>query len=169
MFTLDKAMQLLKLAEREYPSLKDEEIHIKTTGIFSAEIGLFYNVVTISESERSRFKEYAVRYFKDYEDLRDVDYMFYDFEECFAFLHELGHIYYKDMNAGEEIHYTNYKEKIYNSHYQAFKEYRNIPTEKLADQFALIVIRNRLNMIYSIMNEQPLEDAIEEVKFWSVV
>ena len=89
--------------------------------------------------------------------------MFYDFQEVCAFLHEIGHIYYKDIDSD----YKEYKNKTYNSYTQAWKEYRNIESERLADEFAAIVIKNQTIKIWSLMNKISEEEAEEEFKFWS--
>lgn len=164
MLTIEKATQLLNIAFSEYPSLKDEEINIKYGEKFQVEIAIFDNVISIvKELPRDNFESWMSRYIEKEFDLDPNIYMFYDFQEVFAFLHEIGHIYYKDVDSNYEA----YKSKTYNSYTQAWREYRNIKSERLADEFAAIVIKKQVIKIWSIMNEIPEEEAEEEFEFWS--
>ena len=164
MLTIEKATQLLNIAFNEYPSLEDEEINIKYGKEFQVEIAIFDNMISIvKELPKDNFRSWMSRYLEAEFDLDQNIYMFYDFQEVFAFLHEIGHIYYKDMKSD----YKEYKNKTYNSYTQAWKEYRNIKSERLADEFAAIVIKNQTIKIWSLMNEISEEEAEEEFKFWS--
>ena len=164
MLTIEKASKLLDIAFNEYPSLKDEEINIKYGKEFEVEIAIFDNLISIvKELPKNNFRSWMSRYLEVEFDLDPNVYMFYDFQEVFAFLHEIGHIYYKDITSD----YKTYKSKTYNSYTQAWREYRNIKSERLADEFAAIVIKNQTIKIWSLMNEISEEDAEEEFEFWS--
>ena len=164
MLTIEKASKLLNIAFSEYPSLKDEEINIKYGEKFQVEIAIFDNVISIlKELPRDNFESWMSRYLEKEFNLDPNIYMFYDFKEVFAFLHEIGHIYYKDIDSD----YKEYKNKTYNSYTQAWRAYRNIKGERLADEFASIVIKNQTIKIWSLMNEISEEEAEEEFKFWS--
>ena len=164
MLTIEKATQLLNIAFNEYPSLKDEEINIKYGKEFEVEATNFDNMISIvKELPRDEFKSWMGRYLETEFNLDPNVYMFYNFTEVHAFLHEIGHIYYKDITSD----YKTYKSKTYNSYTQAWREYRNIKSERLADEFAAIVIKNQTIKIWSLMNEISEEEAEEEFKFWS--
>ena len=164
MLTIEKASKLLNIAFSEYPSLKDEEINIKYGEKFQVEIALFDNVISIvKELPRDNFESWMSRYIEKEFNLDSNVYMFYDFKEVFAFLHEVGHIYHRDIDSN----YESYKNKTYNSYTQAWREYRNIKSERLADEFAAIVIKNQTIKIWSLMNEISEEEAEEEFEFWS--
>ena len=164
MLTIEKASKLLNIAFSEYPSLKDEKINIKYEKEFEVEIGTFDNMISIvKELPRDEFKSWMGRYLETEFNLDPNVYMFYNFLEVHAFLHEIGHIYYKDIDSD----YKEYKNKTYNSYTQAWREYRNIKSERLADEFASIVVKNQTIKIWSLMNEISEEEAEEECEFWS--
>lgn len=168
MFTVEKANKLLNICYKEYASLQDEFIEIKEGKEFSCLNDTLGNIITIINKYKSDyFKEYIGKYLLKEFDLDENNYMFYDFIECFSFLHEVGHIYYNDMNSPNEV-YQAYKEKVYNSHYQAFMEYRHIEGENLADGFAVTMLKNQTVNIWSIMNEITTDQANEEYKFWNL-
>ena len=164
MLTIEKAIQLLNIAFNEYPSLKDEEINIKYGEQFEVESTAFDNMISIvKELPRDNFKSWMDRYLESEFDLDPNVYMFYNFTEVHAFLHEIGHIYYKDIKSD----YETYKSKTYNSYSQAWREYRNIESERLADEFAATIIKNQTIKIWALMNEISEEEAQEEFNFWS--
>ena len=164
MLTIEKASKLLNIAFSEYPSLKDEEINIKYGKEFEVETTSFDNMISIVKKlPRDDFESWMSRYLEKEFNLDPNVYMFYNFTEVHAFLHEIGHIYYKDITWD----YETYKSKTYNSYTQAWREYRNMRAERLADEFAAIVIKKQTIKIWSLMNEIPEEKAKEEYEFWS--
>lgn len=168
MFTIEKATKLLNICYKEYPILQDLYIEIKEGKEFSCLNGIFENIVTIiNKSKEDYFSKYIRNYLIKEFDLDSNNYVFNDFLECFSFLHEIGHIYYSDMNSSNGV-YKAYKEKVYNSHYQAFNEYRHIEGENLADSFAVTMLKNQPINIYSIMNEISIDRATEEYNFWNL-
>lgn len=170
MFTLEKAKKIINIIFEEYPSLKDEIITIKEGLEFSVNMFLGNDIEITNFNKENSFKKNIVSYARKYFDFKDQHIMFYDFEECFGFIHEVGHIYYNNLVAEESknVAYSNYKNKVYNSYNQAFEEYRAIPTEHHADQFAVNIIKNRTADMYAIMNEKSLQDATDEYNFWSM-
>lgn len=168
MFTVEKASKLLKVIYLEYPSLQDEEIFIKSGNEFSVTIDTLGSVITIENSldRQSSFYRYIDDYLKSEFNLDGNKLMFYDYLECFSFLHEVGHIYYKDMQS-DSIVYKNFKNKVHSSYKSAFLEYRQIPGENLADSFAATMLNNRLPEIWAIMQDTTIEKAKEEILFWS--
>ena len=170
MFTIEKASKLLEVVYLEYPSLQDEEILIKLGNEFSAMIDTLGSVITIEKSldRQSKFYKYIKDYLKTEFNLDSNKLMFYDYLECFSFLHEVGHVYYQDMQT-ESIVYNNFRNKVHSSYKDAFLEYRQIPGEKLADSFAATMLNNRLTEIWAIMQDTTIEKAKEEILFWSEV
>ena len=168
MFTVEKATKLLNICYKEYPSLQDEFIEIKIGKEFLCMNDTLGNIVTIiNKSKEDYFSKYIRNYLIKEFDLDSNSYVFNDFLECFSFLHEIGHIYYSDMNSSNEV-YNAYKEKVYDSYYQAFNEYRHIEGEHLADEFAVTMLKNQAINIYSIMNEISIDQATEEYNFWNL-
>ena len=170
MFTTNKAKKLLNLVREEYPSLYNELIFIEEHGEFH--MFSMFDMCTISivnKIEQDDHTKWMYKYLKDQYNLDSNVYMFYDFIETFAFLHEVGHLYYKDLTTTEEVElgYKEYKEKTYNSYIEAWKTYRSIPNEKIADEFAVNFIKNNTIKIWAIMNECTEEKAKEEFEFWS--
>ena len=61
-----------------------------------------------------------------------------DLLECFAFLHEIGHWFYWIAGVRDEKQYEEYFARDYEFHStQAMAEYREIPSEAIADKFAM--------------------------------
>lgn len=72
-----------------------------------------------------------------------------------------------DSVENEQVYYNNFKNRIYNSYHEAFKAYRNIPTESLADKTAIDLMIKYNCEIYSIMNEVTFSVAKSEIDFWN--
>lgn len=168
MFTVEKAQKLLNIVYKECPSLQNEFIDIKLGKKFSVMINRLGAVIEISNhmDRHNHFCRYINSYLNEEFELDSNKLMFYNYHECFSFLHEVGHIYYSDLND-DTILYKNFKNKVHDSYKSAFLEYRKIPSEYLADQFASIVLKNRLIEIWALMNEITEEKAKEELLFWS--
>ncbi|MGL5712119.1 MAG: hypothetical protein ACRCX2_03800 [Paraclostridium sp.] len=94
--------------------------------------------------------------------------MFYNFYETFSFLHEIGHIYYKDIAHNSCSQYVNFRSKEYINYKDAFDAYRNIELEKCCDQFAITMLKNQKFNIWAIMNNISPEQAKEESDFWEL-
>ena len=77
----------------------------------------------------------------------------------------MNNLPYRDID--KNLGYEAYKSKTYNNYSQAWRAYRNIKSERLADEFATIVIKKQTIKIWSLMNEISEEEAEEEFKFWS--
>lgn len=175
MFTVEKAKQLLNICYKEFPSLQDENITIKMDKeFFMQKDFLGYTlercyIIGIKEKmEKNNWLSWMNKYLLKEFNIDSNIYMFYEFDEVFAFLHEVGHIYYSDMLSESDSHYKQYKEKQYNSYSQAYLTYRQIPSENQADTFASIVMKNQLIEIWSLMNDTTEEQAKEEYNFWNI-
>lgn len=168
MITMNKANQILDIILNEYPSLKDEEMELVEGNEFSVEIGLFKSIVTVADKVKdNNFSKYI----REYLLTKNFDtncYMFNGLYEIFSLIHEIGHIYYKEYAQENEKNYKEYKNKVHNSYKNAFYEYRNIPYETLADEFAINIIKNNAVTIWSIMNDINIEKAQEEYDFWNM-
>ena len=128
-------------------------------------------VITISEESfyytNRNWYEFMMTYLKDQFDLDANVYMFSDFLEVFAFLHEVGHATQELTNNQKcDGEYSLFKNRIYNSYEEAFLTYRNLTLEKQADKFAVSFIKNHKLEIWSIMNDISIKEAEEESKFW---
>ena len=168
MFTINKVNQICEIILNEYPSLKNENIKFIKGNEFSVEIGLFESVVTIADKVKDNIFS---KYIREYLLTKNFDTNYYVFNglyEVFSLIHEIGHIYYKEYAQESSEHYQEYKNKSHNSYKNAFYEYRNIPYEKLADKFAINIIRNNVIDIWSIMNDISIEKAQEEYDFWNM-
>ena len=170
MFTTKKAEKILNLVRREYSTLYNELIFIEEGEEFSMFEMFDMATITIQgEMTDRKWVKWMYKYLNKNYNLDSNVYMFNNFIEVFAFIHEIGHLYYKDLTTPEEIKfdYKEYKERVYNSYEEAWKTYREIPNEKLADEFAVNFIKNNTIKIWSIMNEITEEKAKEEFEFWS--
>lgn len=168
---LNKYNELLKITQYEYPSLYNESILIEKDNKFYVEsdILLDAHIIHIGNLEiTDKHTNWINNYLKEEYDLDANKHMYYNFNDVFAFLHEVGHIYYGHKNYNSKELYQNYKQKEYSSHKEAWKEYRQIPDEKEADEFAVNIMKNNIYKIWSIMNDITEEQAKEECEFWNI-
>ena len=167
MITLNQAYKLLSLAEEVESSLKGLCITITKGDTFSVEEGFLEYHITIGSQDKT-FKHDMVSWLRNHNDLKDHEVMFYEFEDVFSFFHEIGHILTSWTIENDQEYYNQFKNKVYISKYHAFKEYRNIPTERLADCKAMELIRNLLPELYMMFNGcSSKEKALEEISFWA--
>ena len=168
MLSLEKANKLLGIV---YDDIKIDNLFLKIDNEFSCQIDSLGKVITISEksfyyTDRNWY-EFMMTYLKNQFDLDANVYMFYDFLEVFAFLHEVGHATQELTNNQKcDGEYSLFKNRIYNSYEEAFLTYRNLTLEKQADKFAVSFIKNHKLEIWSIMNDISIKEAEEESKFW---
>lgn len=80
----------------------------------------------------------TTKYFEDKIN-QDIYWLNNYYNEYLVLLHEVGHIVTRHLYNNNELqqNYKNLKSKVHNSLYDAFVENRNIPAEKLADNFAI--------------------------------
>lgn len=168
MLTLEKANKLLGIASND---LKIDNLFLKIDDKFSYQVDSLGEVITISEKsfydENKEWYEFMIKYLKDQFDLDVNIYMFFDFLEVFAFLHEIGHATQGlSFNQKYDAEYYYFKRRVYNTHAEAFLSYRNLTLEKKADEFAVSFIRNHKLEIWAIMNNISIKEAKEESQFW---
>lgn len=173
MFTIEKANKLLDICYKEYPSLMDQTIFINKDTEFFVQHGFIgdtletCSIINITDKlERNNFQNWMNNYLRKEFDIDSNIYMFYEFNEVFAFLHEVGHVYYSDIQEESKSYYESYKENKYISYNDMYLTYRTIPAENLADIFASIIMKNQLISIWSLMNDITTEKATEEYNFW---
>ena len=169
MLSNKKIEAIINLGKEEYPSLYNELIMIEEDDEFSMMSSLgMYCIYYTKKIKDARHNKFMYKYLKKEYNL-DADILMYnDFLEIFALLHELGHIYYIDTDESinsEEL-YQEYKEKTYKTYEEAYREYRQLPNEKLADEFAVNIIKRNFLDIWSISNEISKEKAKNEYKIW---
>ena len=164
---LNKYNELLKIAQEEYPSLYNELIFIEEDGEFSVTTAMGMHCIYVTTLKRDNHQLWLEDYLNTEYSLNSSEHMYYNFHEVFAFLHELGHIYYNDMNYDVETIYKNYKGKTYKNYEEAWRTYRQLENEKIADEFAVIIMKKHMYKIWSIMNNITEEQAVEEYNFWN--
>ena len=170
MLTLEKANKLLGISSN---NLKIEDLFLKTGNEFSCQIDTLGKVITITETSfydtNNEWYNFMIKYLKDQFDLDTNIYMFSDFLEVFAFLHEVGHATQKQElinNKKYNTEYYHFKRRVYNTRAEAFLSYRNLTLEKQADEFAVSFIKNHKLEIWAIMNNISVKEAEEESQFW---
>lgn len=168
MLTLEKANKLLGIASND---LKIDNLFLKIDDKFSYQVDSLGEVITISEKsfydENKEWYEFMIKYLKDQFDLDVNIYMFSDFLEVFAFLHEIGHATQGlTFNQKYDAEYYYFKRRVYNTHAEAFLSYRNLTLEKKADEFAVLFIKSHKFEIWAIMNNISIKEAKEESQFW---
>ena len=168
MLTLEKANKLLGIASN---NLKIDNLFLKIDDKFSYQVDSLGEIITISEKsfydENKEWYDFMIKYLKDQFNLDANIYMFSDFLEVFAFLHEIGHATQGLMNNEKyDNEYFLYENTIYKTYEDAFKTYRELTLEKDADKFAVSFIKNHKLEIWAIMNDISVKEAEEESQFW---
>ena len=165
--------ELFQIALKEYPQLKELNISIEESSEFSCiceDLEAYKITYTNLENDKEKvFYKNICSYLQNKYKFKDGVKMIMEFENVFSFLHEVGHIINMDSVEDEQVHYSNFKNKEYNSYYQAFKAYREIPTEQKADQTAINLMIKYNKEIYALMNNMSIEQAKNEVDFWNEV
>lgn len=163
--------ELFQLAKKVYPMLTNCNITIKETNEFSCIVEGNNKYIVTYTNDLSFTKDYYFNnicsYLQDKFKFKDSVKMVKEFELIFSFLHELGHIVNMNKIDNESVYYSNFKNTVYNSQRQAFKTYREIPTESLADASAVEIMTKCNVEIYSIFNNMSIDEARTEVEFWN--
>ena len=168
---LDKYKKLFEIARYEYPSLYNKIVFIEKGKEFCVSFDMFTgdHIIYISEiNYNDKHTKWLNNYLFNNYNLDVNEHMYYNFNEVFAFFHEVGHIYYSHENYNMENLYQNYKQKTYKKYEEAWEEYRQIPNEKEADEFAINIMKNNIYKIWSIMNDITEKQAKEEYNFWNI-
>ena len=169
MITMKQAHKLLSLAEEVEADLKGLYITIKEGSSFNVHEGLLEYNITVCE-QGQEFRHNIIEWLRNSNGLKDYEVMFNEFENVFSFFHELGHILTSWTIDNDQKDYDDFRNKKYVNKEEAFKEYRNIPAEKLADCKALELIRKLLPDLYMIFNgSTSRENAINEINFWKAL
>lgn len=163
--------ELLQLAKKVYPMLNNCNITIKESNEFSC-IVEGNNTYTVTYTNDLIFtKDYYFNnicsYLQEKFKFKDSVKMVKEFELIFSFLHELGHIVNMNKIDNESVYYSNFKNTVYTSERQAFKTYREIPTENLADASAVEIMTKCNVEIYSMFNNMSIDEARTEIDFWN--
>lgn len=172
MLTKHKANQILKLIKYIYTNeLKGEEIRLiedndKADATFSfLHIGSCNCIFFIPEFKKDIQSEYMMNFIIN--NLENEAYRYMpNLLECFALLHEIGHwLQYVILGGDLKEGYAELKTKgLLPSSVQSMKEYREIPAEKLADDFAISIINIDTKKLWLILdptiNEQEQESLI---------
>ena len=165
---LNKYNELLKIAQEEYPSLYNELIFIEEGEEFAVTTAMGIHCIYVTALKRDNHQLWLEKYLNAEYKLNVNKHMYYNFHEVFAFLHEIGHIYYNDMNYDVETIYKNYKGKTYKNYEEAWKTYRQLENEKIADEFASTIMKKHIYKIWGIMNDITEVQAMEEYNFWNM-
>lgn len=166
-----QATELLQLAKKVYPMLDNCNITIKETNEFSCIVEDNNTYIVTYTNDPSFKHDYYFKnicsYLQDKFKFKDGVKMVKEFEVIFSFLHELGHIVNMNKVVNESVYYSDFKNAVYHSQKQAFKTYREIPTESLADASAIEIMSKCNAEIYSMFNNMSIEEAKEEIDFWN--
>lgn len=166
-----QVVELFQLAKKTYPMLNNCNITIKETNEFSCIVEGKNKYIVTYTNDLSFTKDYYFNnicsYLQDKFKFKDSVKMVREFELIFSFLHELGHIVNMNKVANESVYYSNFKNAVYTSQRQAFKTYREIPTESLADASAVEIMTKCNVEIYSMFNNMSIDEAGTEIDFWN--
>lgn len=167
MWGLVKANQLLQLVKQYDTEVLKANIELKTGNRFSAVYGDivndFTNIVTIAK--HSSLKD-SMEYFDKYFELENKYTMFQNFYEVFSLLHEIGHIV-TSISYDREKEMQEFKAKEYRLKYDKYVAYRQLESEKAADEYAINFIKEHVLELYMLMNNINEEVAKTEFTFWA--
>ena len=167
MLTIEKVNKVFDVLEKEYPALWKDISSINTITVgnkfcaknFDTEYSFDYEIMIEEELTDELFLKYIKEYLLNKGlEVNKYKYKIKNLYELFALLHELEHIVYRQYlhDSDEEyIKYYNinlelesYKEK------ELFYKYRNIPFEKMADDFAIDIIKKQSLKFKRILNTE---------------
>lgn len=173
MLTIEKINKIIQVVYEIYPALKGELIEIIEGTNFSMieTIGSYTVTYNKKLDKDDKYKKSIVECLRKHHDFKDSDLMYSCFEETFSFLHEIEPIYYNYTvdSQVQNIQYSNFRNMIHENYDKSFFKYRQIETEKLADKFAINILKsNKKAPIWAIMNDIILDKAKEEIEFWSM-
>ena len=171
MLTMKKFESILNLVKEEYPSLYSELIFIEESDEFKMNSVCGTHMIYVQNKlEDCPHTKWMYEYLRNEYQLDSNKFMYYNFIEIFAFIHEIGHLYYIEAQETKDAaeYYREYKEKAYNTYAEAWEAYRQLPNEKLADEFAVNIIKRNFLDIWAISNEITKEKAQEEYNFWNM-
>ena len=162
--------KLLSFAKEVFPQLNDMIIILKHDECFSClPVNDNHFIITYATLKEDYYKKNICSYLQDKFGFKDSLKMLSNWEEIFSFFHEIGHIINYNKVYDEDRYYNDYKNNTYTGYQQAFREYRNIPTEELSDMTALEIIESNLVKLYMMFNNQTKEEAKYEISFWDEV
>lgn len=172
MLNIEKAQNILNMVINEYPSLYSDMIELKMSDHFCLETYNIFNdsVIHIGKMDyQSKFVKWLNKYLKNEYGLDANKHMYRNFNDVFAFLHEVGHLYYFDILKENEKNegYKEYKNEKFYNYNEAWESYRKIPNEKIADEFAVTFMNNNIIKIWAVMEDITIEKAKEEYDFWN--
>lgn len=164
MLTQYKVSQILNMVKDKYfDILNDELIFIKESNEFSfSTLAGVHDIEFRNEFEKSAESEYLQHCLNN--KLADTFYnLAPNLLECFAVLHEIGHLidYVKNGNKINNTGYTEFKTKQYLSLTQAMAQYRQIPAEAYADNFAIDFINSNIKELWFILDPQANKEEVE--------
>lgn len=167
MWGLVKASQLLQLVKQYDTEVLNASIELKMGNCFSATCGDidndFINIVTIAKhSSLKDNREYFDRYFE----LENKYTMFQNFYEVFSLLHEIGHII-TSVSYDRKKEMQEFKAKEYRLKYDKYAAYRQLESEKAADEYAINFIKEHILELYMLMNNMDEKTAKTEFTFWA--
>lgn len=140
--------ELIELARDIYPSLKEEQIIIEQAEDYYSQPR--ENTIYIGEKNINvdDMKDMTVIYLRN-----EMGIEFKDINiDAFIFLHELGHIYHKEMSLDPSVddEYASYMADFYST----FRDYRKISYEYASDLFAINVYTAYEDKINKIMENR---------------
>lgn len=140
--------ELIELAREIYPSLKEEIIIIEQGKDYYSQPR--ENTIYIGEKniEVDNIQDMTINYLRN-----EMGIEFKDMNiDAFIFLHELGHIYHKEMSLDPSVEY---EYTLYMMNFSStFRDYRRISYEYASDLFAINVYTQYEDKINKIMENR---------------
>ena len=165
MLTIEKVNKVFNVLEKEYPALWKDISSISTITVgnkfcaknFDTEYSFDYEIMIEEELTDKLFLKYIKEYLLNKGlEVNKYKYKIKNLYELFALLHEIGHIVYREYlhdSDKEYIEYHNINAESYEEK-DLFYKYRNIPFEKMADDFAIDIIKKHSLKFKRILNTE---------------
>ena len=165
MLTIEKVNKVFNVLEKEYPALWKDISSISTITVgnkfcaknFDTEYSFDYEIMIEEELTDELFLKYIKEYLLNKGlEVNKYKYKIKNLYELFALLHEIGHIVYREYlhdSDKEYIEYHNINAESYEEK-DLFYKYRNIPFEKMADDFAIDIIKKHSLKFKRILNTE---------------
>ena len=135
---LGEYKSFLQFVKERIPELNELDIQVIKGDQFSTEKICDYFVIDTIDKLNDTLDVFTCMYFENKIN-QNIYWFKRNYNETFVLLHEIGHIVTRNLTSITEIQqeYNSLKETEYNSTYEAFTSNRMLPSEKLADNFAI--------------------------------
>ena len=160
-----KVKQIIEFVrDKEYNSLNEAYIFGCADDTFCVSFALGgYCISYETTMKDNKINRYVNNYFYDRVNNNWIYAVLPDANEIIALLHEIGHIKYMELYGSiKNKPYKEVQEKEYLTLEQGLKAYREIPTEKYADEFAINFINKYAAELTNLLDPSQSVESVRE-------